>query len=263
MMARHGLLSQRALLTAGALSTLLVLGTTAAAQDPGDLSKRGERVYGTSCATGYCHTLGGGSGGGAARLAARGFDLAHIQNAVTKGMPQTRMPAFGTLLPAEDLNAVIAYVASLNGIDAGATAAVATPARAPLSPAAERGRELLHAADRGYGRCATCHQVAGSGVPVADPIAQVPDSVPALRRLTTPDVATVTLAGDSMPGLVISPGAARTVFYDLTVAPPVLRTVPTAAIKVTEGSRWQHDRVLSHYTTVELEDVLTYLREAR
>lgn len=258
MRARHGLH-----LKGWALSALLALGATAKAQDQSDVTKRGERVFGASCATGYCHTRGGGSGGGAARLAARGFDLAHIQNAITKGMPQTRMPAFGTLLPAEDLNAVIAYVAALNGIAADAAAAAATPGQPPLSPAAERGRKLLHASDRGFGRCATCHQVAGSGVPVADPIATVPDNATALRQLPTPDVATITLDGDPMPGLVVSPGASRTVFYDLTIAPPVLRTVASTRLKVTDGNPWRHAKAIEKYTDAELTDVLTYLREVK
>lgn len=244
------------------LGAALVYGAAAVAQDSGNALERGERVFGSSCATGYCHTLGGGSGGGAARLAARGFDLAHIENAITKGMPQTRMPAFGTLLPADDLRAVITYVASLNGIDS-ATAATASPAsRPPLSPAAESGRKLLHAAERGYGRCATCHQVAGSGVPAANPIKHVPANAKELRQLRTPNVATITLAKEKIPGLVISPGAARTVFYDLTIAPPVLRTVPTTAIAVTDGSPWSHAKSITSYTDREIEDILAYLRES-
>lgn len=240
--------------------------TFAAATQPTDNSRdavleRGERVYGSTCATGYCHTRGGGSGGGAARLAARGFDLAHIQSAVTNGMPQTRMPAFGTMLPAEDLNAVIAYVAALNDIDATSGVAATAPARPVLSATAATGRSLFHAAERGFGRCATCHQIAGSGVPVADPIGVIPTNAAALRKLQTPDVGTATLAGERMPALVISPGATRTMFYDLTVPPPVLRTAPADAFKVVEGSGWRHAKVIEGYSDQELESVLIFLRE--
>ena len=245
------------------LGAALVYGAATGAQNTGNSIERGERVFGSSCATGYCHTLGGGSGGGAARLAARGFDLAHIEETVTKGMPQTRMPAFGTLLPADDLHAVIGYVASLNGIDSTTVAASSSTSRLPLSPAAENGRKLLHAADRGFGRCATCHQVAGSGVPAANPIKHVPANAKELRQLRTPNVATITLAKERIPGLVISPGAARTVFYDLTIAPPVLRTVPTTAITVTDGSPWSHAKSISSYTDREIEDILAYLRESQ
>src|SRR5262249_33851324 len=52
------------------------------AQSPQELAKEGEQIFNKTCATGYCHALKGGSGGGAPRLAARGFDEQYI-NAIT------------------------------------------------------------------------------------------------------------------------------------------------------------------------------------
>ena len=221
----------------------------------------GEQIYLNTCATGYCHTPGGGAGGGAARLAARGFDLDYITRTVSLGLHETLMQGFASILPAPELQAVIAYVASLNGLsvaDAAATAP-ATPA-VVLSPAEERGKALLHDALRGFGRCATCHQVEGSGVPVADPIAVVPGSVRALKRLRTPKVATVHLDRERMPGLVLNQGAARTLFYDLTSAPPVRRNVETGSVTIKPGSRWRHASFIPTYTDAELENILEYLR---
>src|ERR1019366_2291683 len=103
-------------------------------------------------------------------LAARGFDQAYINTTITRGIPGTAMPAFGTTLSRNDLTAVTAYVAALNGIP-GSTAA---PVAKALSPDAARGRELFYEAARSFGRCATCHEVNGMGIPVATPIAVVP-----------------------------------------------------------------------------------------
>src|SRR5690348_7496403 len=93
---------------------LLLLGM-AAMTHAQDLVKQGEAVFAKSCATGYCHGARG-TNGGAPRLAARGFDQGFIANTVQRGISGTAMPAFGSTLSRADLNAVIAYVASLNGI---------------------------------------------------------------------------------------------------------------------------------------------------
>src|SRR5207244_7447564 len=86
------------------------------AQPPQELARQGEQIFNKTCATGYCHTLKGGSGGGAPRLAARGFDEQYINTITTRGVPGTSMPPFGTDLPRRELIAVVAYVATLNGI---------------------------------------------------------------------------------------------------------------------------------------------------
>ena len=77
--------------------------------------KQGEEVFSKTCATGYCHGVRGGPSG-APRLAARGFDQAYISKVVTQGVPDTGMASFSTRLSPPDLIAVIAYVATLNGI---------------------------------------------------------------------------------------------------------------------------------------------------
>ena len=94
------------------LLALAALDTLGHAQD---LAKQGEAIFSKSCATGYCHGARG-TNGGAPRLAARGFDQAFIANTVAGGIPNTAMPAFGSTLSRADLNAVVAYVASLNGV---------------------------------------------------------------------------------------------------------------------------------------------------
>ena len=173
------------------------------------------------------------------------------------------MPAFGATLSRADLNAVIAYVASLNGVTNLITST--GPAGAPavkLSGDAARGRDLFSDAVRSFGRCSTCHEAGGIGIAVATPIAKVPADAAALKALSTPQVSTVTIGSESMPSLLVSKKANTVVFYDLTSAPPVLRTESPAAVQTREGSTWRHASVIGAYNDAELSAILSYLRTA-
>lgn len=226
----------------------------------------GEKVFAQSCATGYCHGARGAPAG-APRLVARGFDQTYITNTIMRGLPGTVMPPFGNTLSRADLGAVIAYVANLNGIanpsiNLGPGPGASGSAEPALSTEAERGRALFFDAVRGFGRCSTCHEVNGIGISVTTPIANIPASAAALRSLATPDIRTVTVDGEAMPALIVSQGKTRALFYDLISVPPVLRTVDPSALKVAEGSNWQHSSVIGAYGEAELASILAYLREA-
>jgi mono/diheme cytochrome c family protein len=221
--------------------------------------KQGEQVFATTCATGYCHGARGGAGG-APRLAARGFDAAYIRSVVTNGIPDTGMGSFTAKLSRPDLIAVIAYVSSLNGVEMPDSGGAPGPGAPALSGEAATGARLFKEATRSFGRCSTCHEVGGFGVPVAGPIAHVPDSVAALRSLATPNVKTASMAGESMPALVLSDGKRGTLFYDLTSAPPVERSAETGAVKFSDGSGWRHASAIGAYKDDELTAILAYLR---
>lgn len=235
---------------------LFVLAAITRAQD---LVKQGEAVFSKSCATGYCHGARG-TNGGAPRLAARGFDQNFITSTVLRGVPGTAMPAFGTTLSGKDITAVVAYVASLNNGLPSSTRIGGGPPPAPLSRDAARGRDLFSDAVRSFGRCSTCHEISGIGIPVATPMSKVPADVTALKALTSPQISTVTLGSESMPALVVSKKANAVIFYDLTIAPPVLRTELPGAVQTREGSTWRHASVISAYNDAELGAILTYLR---
>ncbi len=226
------------------------------AQDP---VKQGETVFSKSCATGYCHGARG-TNGGAPRLAGRGFDQVFIANTVQRGIPSTAMPAFGTTLSRADLNAVVAYVASLNGVTTLVNSGPSGISNTKLSGDAARGHELFSDSVRSFGRCSTCHEVGGIGIPVATPIVKVPTDVAALKALTTSQVSTATIGSETMPALIISKKANTVVFYDLTSPPPVLRTESPAAVQTREGSTWRHSSVLESYNDAELSAILSYLR---
>jgi len=241
----------------------LLVAAACQAQNLSDVLKQGEQVFAKTCATGYCHGVKGGSGG-APRLAGRSFDQAYIANVVLRGVPGTGMASFATTLPRPDLVAVIAYVATLNGIvdpNLGGEGAAASVSSAPaLSGEAANGARLFKEAVRSFGRCSTCHEVAGVGVSVAAPIANLPASAAALKALATPNVKTGSLGGESMPALVLSDGKQGAVFYDLTSAPPVQRNAEPGAVKFTDGSNWRHLSAIGGYSDSELAAILTYLR---
>ena len=231
-----------------ALSVAILIPALACAQ-------QGEKIFKQTCATGYCHGAKG-EAGGAPRLAGRGFDQEYISTTIARGIPGTAMQAFGNTLNRSDLTAVAQYVGALNGVT---STAIANPAKA-LSPDAARGRELFSEAPRSFGRCSTCHEVNGIGIPVATPIATVPANVAALRTLATPHVRTAVVEGESIPTLVIGEVKHRMILYDLTSAPPVQRSLDPAAVKITEGSSWKHASAMSSYSDAELSSILSYLR---
>jgi mono/diheme cytochrome c family protein len=218
-------------------------------------AQQGENIFNQTCATGYCHGSKGATGG-APRLAARGFNQAYIDTTITRGIPGTAMPAFGTTLSRSDLTAVASYVAALNGISGSTTA---SPAKA-LSADAARGRELFYEAARSFGRCATCHEVNGMGIPVATPIAVVPTNAAGLRGLATPHVRTAVVEGETIPALVVGEGKRGTILYDLTSSPPVQRSLEPGTVKLTDGSTWKHASAITSYNDAELAAILSYLR---
>jgi mono/diheme cytochrome c family protein len=238
----------------------------AGAQNLPQVLKRGEAVFNDTCSAGYCHGPKG-SGGGAPRLAAREFTQAYIANTVMRGVDGTAMAAFGASLPRADLVAVVAYVASLNGIanpslniGRGRGGFGAAPPEPALPPEAAHGRELFSDALRGFARCSTCHEVNGIGIPVAAPISKVPESVAALKSLETPRVQTATLDGDSMPALILSNGSRGAIFYDLTTPPPVRRMAESGSVKFASRNGWKHASQMGSYSDSELNAILDYLR---
>lgn len=215
---------------------------------------RGKAVFAQSCSSGYCHGPNA-AGAGAPRLSDRGFDAAYIDRVVTAGISGTAMPAFGQELSRPDLNAVVTYIASLNG--AAATQTGVVPAR--LSAEELRGRTLFADALRGFRRCSTCHEAGGIGIPVAPAISSVPGDAKTLRAISTPHVIALRVDSESVPALLVSNGR-EAIFYDLTTAPPVLRRMDPNLVSLGGATNWKHAAVIGSYSDAELNTVLAYLR---
>ncbi len=237
------------------LGILLGIATLAGAQD---VLTRGADVFAKSCATPYCHGPKG-VGAGAPKLAGRGFDEAHIASVTRAGVPGTAMQGYGSILARPDFNAVVAYVASLNGIHPIGTSEEPS---VKLSAEAARGRDLFFDSVRGVNRCSTCHQAQGLGIAIA-PIAKIPANAAALRNVSAPDVRTARAGVDQFPAILVSEGGRRTVLYDLTTLPPVMRTVDSKSIGIADYSSWMHSIVVKSYDDRELESILAFLRALR
>jgi len=219
-----------------------------------EVVKRGEEVFAASC-TGYCHGANGAAGTGAPALANRGFDGNYIFKTVTYGIEGTAMLGWGQRLPKQAYTAVIEYVKSLNGI----VSANDTPPL-PLTPTAQHGLDLFSDSAGELTRCSNCHQINGSGVPVAPSIAKVPGDVSALRNLATPGVSSATVNGRSFPAVVVLKNRSQTKVYDLTTVPPVLLSLAPSDVKLSDQSSWKHSSVLGSYSEDELSSILEFLR---
>jgi PQQ-dependent dehydrogenase (methanol/ethanol family) len=166
-------------MAAVALSAPLFL----AAQQPASTSSRivtqGKALFAQQCAS--CHGTDAHGSDRAPKLAGsrtlRGQSTQEIRNTIQHGIATGGMPAFP--LPAAQLDALAAFVRSLN----------AEPASAAATPGdASAGRAYFF--DKG--KCATCHMVRGSGSPVGPDLSSIGREMSAdqLRKaLLTPDAA--------------------------------------------------------------------------
>jgi cytochrome c553 len=228
---------------------------------------RGEQIFQVTCANAYCHGVNG-SAGSAPPLASQGFDAAYIATIIRSGKPNTTMAGFAGSLSETDINAVMAYVAGLNGIS---NPVFPVMAQIPVNPAQETtllsgnavlGKDLFFDAyDKGIRRCSSCHESEGQGIAVAA-ISSLPESVEALKTLETTNVRELLLRGQRLP--VISSGARddKELVYDLTTVPPVLLTLDRTRLNPSAPpANWQHADFMQAYTDTELLLVLAYLAE--
>jgi len=213
------------------------------------LAQSGADVFAKTCGSGYCHGANG-QGGGAPKLAARGFDEAYITSVTRAGVPGTAMQGYGTTLTRPEFAAVVAYVAGLNGI----APRTDQPATKTVTGEAAKGRDLFSDPVRGFARCSTCHQVNGVGIAVAA-IGRIPLD---LRNITSSHVRFVQAGEEKFPALIVSQGGRRVSVYDLSVAPPVLRSFDSGEVKIGDPAALKHPDL--PYSEAELKSIGAFLR---
>lgn len=221
----------------------------------------GAKIFQQSCAVGYCHGSGG-SANRAPRLAGRNFERGFLTRVVENGVPNTAMPGFRGKMPDGDLAAVIAYVAALSGGGAGAAgpaAASFTSTTAAAMPAeVKAGKDAFFNPVRGT-RCGTCHTVEGLGSAVGPNIAALAPTAEAIAGIRSTHVQTaVTGDGDRFPALVVDKKGDWVKVFDLTSAPPVLRTLSASGVTFSAGN-WRHGDALQEYGRQELTAIAAYL----
>ena len=246
------------------LAMLLLLAQSAAAQQ----AAAGERIFLSTCAVGYCHGVGGAANRGP-RLRGRNFEAGYVERTVRRGIPNSAMPAFEAKLSERDLIDVVRYVESI-AAPAGSSPAAPVPAGAASSPPpamppdAAAGRALFQDATR-ENRCAVCHQ-AGAGEAKAGPdlAAGLRDPqalAAAVRASHASQVRRVVLrSGESFSGRVAADLPQMVRVFDMSVLPPVLRTLRREDIVSIEADPgWSHAQMAAGYSDDELAQIARYL----
>jgi mono/diheme cytochrome c family protein len=249
------------------IAVALLLAQTAAA--PAAVA-RGEQIFAQNCSVGYCHGVAGAAGRGP-RLRGRSFSKDYVYGVTRDGIPSSAMPAWKDRLKEEDIRAVVEYVASL------ATATDAAPPANPMPPgtgpaafpnfrgpaAAARGHELFF--DPARENCGVCHSVGGRGIAVAPDLAGTQEITLSDIEATRPrHVVTAKLrSGEEFPALPGERDEDQVRLYDLTLAPPVLRTFARSEVgSLVPTSTWRHSDFIRDYSRSELEAIVRYLRWA-
>jgi len=245
---------------------MLLLVPALAAQIPANQSTlaQGEKVFAKNCADGPCHGTAG-EAGKAPRLRGRGLTAEAVKWAVSEGVPASTMHQFKTRLSAADLEAVVAYAASLGQASAPAPKAASGPA---MHAQAQRGQALFFDAAPGAA-CGTCHALAGKGNAVAPDLTRWARMSPraiivAVKASRTEYTQAVTLkAGGTFPGLKSTQDEKSISYFDLSVTPPALRQLAKADIASTaDNSTWRHPPGNTDYSSAQLADIIAFIRWA-
>ncbi|MCU1273697.1 MAG: hypothetical protein JWO48_1128 [Bryobacterales bacterium] len=230
---------------------------------------RGEKIFAQSCSVGYCHGVAGAAGRGP-RLRGRSFSKDYLYNVTRDGIPNSAMPAWKGRLKDEDIRAVVDYVASLSSAtDAPPPANPMPPGIGPAGlasfsgpPQAGRGHALFF--DPARENCGVCHAVGGRGIAIGPDLKSQPDLVTLVHSTQSRHVLSARLSsGEEFPALLAEQNGRQIRLYDVTLAPPVLRTFAREDIvSLKENLSWKHNDFVKDYSQAELEDIAVYLRWA-
>jgi cytochrome c55X len=230
---------------------------------------RGEKIFAQNCSVGYCHGAAGAAGRGP-RLRGRTFERNYLLQVTRDGIPNSAMPGWKGRLTEEDIQAVVSYVASQatvkteappeNQMPSGVGPAAVPAFKGP--PEAERGYRLFFDATREE-NCGTCHSLGGRGIAIGPALAPKPldQLLSAMRATQSRHVLTARLKnGEVFPALRAEQNEQLIKLYDLTVAPPVLRTLQRSEIEsLTENPNWRHDLQVRRYAPAELAAIAAYI----
>ena len=236
---------------------LLLFSAAAFAQND---AERGAKIFKQTCTVGYCHGANGGAGR-APVLAGRNLDSAYVAKVTRDGIAGTGMPAWKDRLSAGDLNAVIAYTLKINGgsaifapVPASELAAQAIPA------AAAAGKALFFDPIRGT-RCGTCHALESWGAAIGPNLTHSQPTLALMRNGKGGQAQSATIAGGApFPALLVESKGGTARVYDLTTAPPVLRTIAAKQLRLGGKAQWKHADFVSTYSDSELNAIAEYLK---
>ncbi|HUJ21791.1 MAG TPA: c-type cytochrome [Bryobacteraceae bacterium] len=247
------------------IAAALLLAQTAAAP-PSIL--RGERIFAQNCSVGYCHGAGGAASRGP-RLHGRRFETDYLYKVTRDGIPNSAMPAWKDRLKDGEIRDVVEYVSSLASagpvVQAEPMPSGPVPSAAPAiaEPAAvSRGRALFF--DPTRANCGACHAVGARGIAIAPdlmPVKSAGEISNAVHATHSQHVLTATLKdGDKFPALPAEQSANQVRLFDLTLAPPVLRSFAREDVaSLAPNPTWRHADFVEDYSLAEIEGIAQYL----
>jgi putative heme-binding domain-containing protein len=197
---------------------------------------QGGNLFLITCSSSFCHGEGAVGARGPA-LKNRNLPPDFIRNTVLNGRSGTAMPAFKGSLSQPELEMIVGYVMSLSPNNHAEDTGPMTPAPVqapPLSAKAEAGKAIFFDLTKAGG-CALCHSYNGYGGPVGPDLNGIAKRTPrdiyqAIVKPTVPNadytmVSVATADGMSVTGLLKGKTDASVQIYDLSSAPPVLRSL--------------------------------------
>jgi cytochrome c553 len=205
----------------------------------------GAALYKQHCSTPYCHGAAG-TAGRASALAGRRFETAHLRNAIAEGIPSKGMPAFREEIGDGGIDALVAYIRSLD----------MPPAAKKAAAPAKAGRDLFFDSSR-LPSCSECHPAGDIGSPIA---AKLTGHAAPPVDVGSPRVQTAQIHGEPpFTALIAQESAGMLRVYDLSSPLPVLRTVPQKEITLKAGATWSHRSVTDRYSRAELAAIRAFL----
>ena len=237
--------------------------------DP-EVVSMGEKIFAQSCSVGYCHGTAGTAGRGP-RLQGRSFQAEYVYQVTRDGIPESAMPGWADRLSDREIWAVVGYVLSLSESPDSTSSLDMPPGDGPAAfspfsgpPRARAGLDLFFDATKGTTRCSNCHAMAGRGIAIGPNLEQAAESDLSIARIRSSRSRHVLSAhlkdGESFPALRFGQDQDYIRLYDLTLPPPVLRTLDRAQIEsLRSAGDWSHDSAAKSYTNGELEKIIHYL----
>ena len=261
----------RTKLLLGALAALIA-GNAQAAPSAAEVAQGGN-LFSITCSSSFCHGEAGVGAKGPS-LRNRNFPPDFVRSTVINGRSGTPMPSFKDSVSPAELEMIVAYVMSLSpnnhATDTGGVAPAPAAPAAPLSAKAQAGQAIFFDLSR-PGACAACHSYKEQGGPVGPDLSGIAKRMPrdiyqAMVKPTVPNadytmVSVATPDGQTATGLLKTKTDAAVQIYDLSSAPPVLRSFYGAKVGPAPATPpYTHD--LTGLSKDDLAALITFLKSA-
>jgi putative heme-binding domain-containing protein len=251
---------------------LFLLPTAQAAPSAAEVAQGGN-LFSITCSSSFCHGEGGVGARGPS-LKNRNFTPDFVRSTVMNGRSGTPMPSFKDSLSQAELNMIVGYVMSLSpdnhNEDTGAAAPAPAAPAAPLTAKAQAGQAIFFDLSR-PNACAACHSYREQGGPIGPDLTGIAKRAPrdiyqAMVKPIVPNAAYATVSvgtadGQNTTGILKAKTDAVVQVYDLSSAPPVLRSFYGAKVGPAPAKPpYTHD--LDSLSKDDLAALITFLKSA-